>query len=246
MSTRTNIPQRLEDAYVKLDRHLDKHAPLEKGRWEDLRPEGVAANHLGGHKVNFLWDAVQRHVPHCRTVCEVGLNAGHSSVLWMEACPSAQAVLFDLPYKKWSQATFDFLRKQYVGRVTITEGNSLITIPDYLHQHPNTRCDVIAIDGSKEAAVRFQDFLNMEQFAHKDTLLLLDDASIERIQARTATRNEADFIGPLRMASHDLNDLYASLLTNNYLKFQGGCSLEGATFDRENSTISAFYTRLEG
>jgi hypothetical protein len=92
--------------------------------------------------------------------------------------------------------------------------------------------------------------LNLEQFAHEATLLLLDDASIEQIQARLATMNETrgsnDVIGSLRMASHDLNDLYASLLTSNYIRFQGGCSLPGAMLDRENSTISAFYTRFEG
>ncbi len=249
MSKRTSIPQRLEDVYLKLDGYLDQHAPLKNGKWQNLRPEGVAANHLGGKKVTFLWDAIKRHVPRCRTVCEVGLNAGHSSVLWMEACPEATAVLFDLPYKSWSQATFDFLRTHYEGRITITEGNSLVTIPEYLEKHPGTQCDIIAIDGSKEAAVRFHDFLNLEQYAHPATLLLLDDASIEQIQARLSTQDDTrgpnDFIGTLRMSSYDLNDLYASLLTNHYIWFQGGCSVSGAMHNHENSTISAFYSRLK-
>jgi len=131
MSTRTNIPERLENAYLILDEHLDQHAPLEQGKWQDFRVQGVAATALGGYKVNFLWNAIDTHVPQCRTVCEIGLNAGHSSVLWMESCPHANAVLFDMPYKDWSQPTFDFLRKEYAGRVTITEGNSLETVPEY-------------------------------------------------------------------------------------------------------------------
>jgi len=48
MSRRTNIPELLENAYLKLDKHLDKHARLKHGKWKDLRLEGVAAAKLGG------------------------------------------------------------------------------------------------------------------------------------------------------------------------------------------------------
>jgi hypothetical protein len=54
LSERTNIPQRLEDIYLKLDGYLNQHVPLKQGRWQDSRPQGVAASHLGGYKVNFF------------------------------------------------------------------------------------------------------------------------------------------------------------------------------------------------
>jgi len=238
MSNLTKIPEHLENAYLKLDDHLDENAPLKEGRWKDFRVQGVAANHLKGYKVNFLWNAIHRHVPQCRTVCEIGLNAGHSSVLWMEVCPDAKAVLFDLPYKEWSQATFDFLRKEYAGRITISEGNSIQTVPDYLREHPSTKCDVIAIDGSKDVGIRYQDFLNMEKYAHEHTLLLLDDASIERIQASLATFN----VTQLPSMALNVNDLYASMFRSNYLQIQGACSINSTLYDRENSTVSAFYS----
>jgi len=194
----------------------------------------------GGHKVNFLWNAIKTYVPQCQTVCEIGLNAGHLSVLWMESCPNAKAVLFDLPYKRWSQPTFDFLRTQYAGRVTVTEGSSLETVPAYLEKYPDTKCDVIAIDGSKDPSIRYQDFLNMQKYAHEGTLLLMDDASIERIQANLANSN----VTMTPSKTLDVNDLYASLVLNKYIKIQGACSLKGAIGEDGNSTISAFYTGL--
>lgn len=243
LSERTRIPQLLEDAYLKLDAHLDMHAPLKGRLWQEERPAGVAALRLEGMKVNFLWKAIHTHIPNCRTVCEVGLNAGHSSILWMQACPQANAVLFDMPYKKWSHPAFDFLRSEYEGRLEITEGNSLVSIPDYIQQHPNLQCDLVAIDGSKDPAVRLQDFLNLEKVSHRNTLLLLDDASIEMIKEDYISNKRDNLIEALH-TNGDLNGLYASLIVNRYIRLEGACSIPGATLKREDSTISAHYSNL--
>lgn len=250
-SNRTGIPVKLEKAYEKLDAYLDRHAPLQhRVKWKNSRPQGVAAIKLQGMKVNFLWNAIIKHVPNCRTVCEVGLNAGHSSILWMEACPNATAILFDMPYKKWSRPALDFLRTEYSTRVTITEGNSLKTIPEYASSHPDWRCDLIAIDGSKDPEIRFQDFLNFEDVAHDKTLFLLDDASIEIVQRdfkRLSQKENRNMTQELWEAQHpkvkatDLNGLYTALFGMDYLRINGACSYRGALSTRENSTISAFF-----
>ena len=239
LSPRTHIPRQLEDAYLVLDEHLDKHSPLSGRRWQDLRPEGVAAVYLDGVKVNFLYNAIQKHVPNCRTVCEVGINAGHSSVLWLTACPDATVILFDMPYKSWSQATYDFLRTTYGRRVEITEGDSLNTIPGFIERHPDWQCDVIAIDGSKDPAVRYQDLEHFKQVAHAQTLLLLDDASFEVMTAHPQ-RN----LTLAMQTTGQLNELYSALFLNGYLQFEDACSMSTTRNVHENSTISAHFNLL--
>jgi len=80
----------------------------------------------------------------------------------------------------------------------------------------------------------------MQKYAHEHTLLLLDDASIEVIRAKLESTNGTTEIPSMAI---DLNDLYASMVLNRYLKIQGACSLKGTLHDRENSTISAYYSR---
>ena len=43
--------------------------------------------------MNLLHRVMREH-PHPRTVCEVGVNAGHSSAIWLTARPDMETVVY--------------------------------------------------------------------------------------------------------------------------------------------------------
>lgn len=96
----------------------------------------------GQAKTRFLYEGVCRLAQQGRanTICEVGFNAGLSSLLLLEAAPTAHVVSFDLGDMPWSGYAANALREAYPPRRFggAIFGPSAHTIPKF-----DGKCDVM-------------------------------------------------------------------------------------------------------
>eukprot|EP00322_Chrysochromulina_rotalis_P007653 CAMPEP_0115844472 /NCGR_PEP_ID=MMETSP0287-20121206/8845_1 /TAXON_ID=412157 /ORGANISM="Chrysochromulina rotalis, Strain UIO044" /LENGTH=277 /DNA_ID=CAMNT_0003298197 /DNA_START=93 /DNA_END=926 /DNA_ORIENTATION=+ len=114
------------------------------------------------------------------TICEVGFNAGHSAVIWLEATQN-RLVEFDLMNLNYSSASRLFIESKYPGRVTFHPGPSRITMPEHaerVRQHAAPPCDLWLVDGDHGKHAE-HDFLNAILAARAGTVIIADDANIE-------------------------------------------------------------------
>ena len=91
-----------------------------------------------------------------RVACEVGFNAGHSAVVWLEGLET-QLKTFDLFKLPYSNASRHWIDEQYPGRVAFYKGDSAETVPRYVARVDaglEPRCDVWFVDGLHSKAGR--------------------------------------------------------------------------------------------
>jgi mannosyltransferase OCH1-like enzyme len=105
-------------------------------------------------------------------ILEVGFNAGHSALLYLISNPYSKIHFFDLGEHQYSRLCFEYLNTQFPGRLSVTWGDSTLTIPIY---HPASVFDFIHIDGGHSRYVAESDFYNCQHFANEYTYLIIDD-----------------------------------------------------------------------
>jgi len=119
-----------------------------------------------------------------KTICEVGFNTGHSALLWLWANRKSDIISFDLGQHAAVQVGFEFLSARFPGRLDLVRGNSSETVPEYSkacrhHQHcPQSRCDIVYIDGGHQHDQPWIDLTNMRRLSHENTIVLMDDTTI--------------------------------------------------------------------
>ena len=109
-----------------------------------------------------------------RTVCEIGFNAGHSSLLWLEANPKSIVYSFDINHWKYTEPMVNYMKKTYPGRLNSCFGDSTVTVP-YVAEQTNIKCDIAVIDGGHFDLVPLLDIINMRLMSHNETLVFVDD-----------------------------------------------------------------------
>lgn len=184
----------LEERLRSLDSTLDhaiRTVDGDLGIWggrplAQTRPNGLFMHSYGGRKARAIWDEVSMETGHqYRTFCEIGVNLGHSAVMWLEAHPEACVYLWDLPdeicYERYMCVAFNYLKYIYKDRVVITQGDHLKNIMGFARKYPGVKCDVIAIDGPKDYHGRKFDLDAFYSLSHNGTLLLLDDSAPEEV-----------------------------------------------------------------
>jgi hypothetical protein len=89
-------------------------------------------------------------LPCIKTICEIGFNAGHSTIGWLVNNPNAQVLMFDLWGHNYADTAEAFIRNQshlHPDRMRIIKGSSTATVPVFHHANPGFHCDIISIDG---------------------------------------------------------------------------------------------------
>lgn len=104
-------------------------------------------------------------------ILEIGFNAGHSALLYLLANPYSKIHFFDLGEHQYSQMCFDYLNEKFPERLSVTWGDSTVTIPQY----PPTLFDFIHIDGGHTRFIAESDFHNCRNLAKSHALLMIDD-----------------------------------------------------------------------
>lgn len=108
-------------------------------------------------------------------ILEVGFNAGHSNLLFLQANPKAEILNFDLMGHKYSYPCYEYLKSKY--NISLIQGNSMKT----LLEKDREVFDLIHIDGGHNKKVVFSDLVNCKKFAHKKTIMIFDDTNWETI-----------------------------------------------------------------
>ncbi len=123
--------------------------------------------------------------PFVRTVCETGFNAGHSTFTWLASNPAVHVYSFDIGEHHYSRPLAQLLSTMFPGRLTMTWGDSLQTLPEFRKSNPDVRCDLIIVDGGHTKAIAQADMDNFRQMANKTNVIVLDDYPIRSKSKRT-------------------------------------------------------------
>jgi predicted O-methyltransferase YrrM len=112
-----------------------------------------------------------------KNILEIGFNAGHSADLFLNNNSVCNVISFDIGHHSYVKIAKEFIDKTYPNRHKLILGDSTKTIPEY----DNTvKYDLIFIDGGHTYDIARSDLLNCKRFAHKDTIVLMDDTIYTR------------------------------------------------------------------
>jgi predicted O-methyltransferase YrrM len=127
-------------------------------------------------------DVLAEH-PEIERVVEIGLNAGHSADIILRNCDNlTHFISFDINKHRYTPAAIDYFSRFYPNVFRCIEGSSLVKVPEFVANHPDTTVDLIYIDGSHEYDDVIKDIVNCQPLAHRDTLLWIDDYNGESVR----------------------------------------------------------------
>ena len=132
-----------------------------------------------GVKTSFIYQRVCElaRAGRVKKVCEVGFNAGLSSLLFLEAAPDARVLSFDLGDMPWSRYADRILHSAYPTRFPgVIFGDSAKTISARNRLRP-LHCDVVLIDGSKTYDGRLSSIVDMRNASRTGAAVFLDEIS---------------------------------------------------------------------
>ena len=111
--------------------------------------------------------------PSIKRVMEIGFNGGHSAELFLSSNPNVELVSFDIGHHDYLKHGKEFIDKKFPNRHTLIIGNSLHSVPEY--SNTEKTFDVIFIDGGHDYPIAYGDIVNCKNFAHIDTIVIMDD-----------------------------------------------------------------------
>lgn len=150
------------------------------------------------------------------TFAEIGVNGGHSLLLAKSANPALKCIGIDICQQidpSWARVdvyvpvAMKWLRKRFPGDFRFLVGDSRLEAPRLAVEHPETRLDVLHVDGAKDTYLR--DVLNLLPLMHRDTLVVVDDSNLGEV--RTAIR---------QMVATKLFELHADFPPETSEKYQ--------------------------
>ena len=170
--------------------------------------ESMEGNCIYLHKKNFIFaenrvilrNNLFKLAKYCNNILEIGFNAGHSNMIFLQINPNLEILNFDICSHKYTKKCHDYLSKKY--NTKLIEGDSLKTIPDYL---VTKTYSLIHIDGGHGEINAFHDVVNCKKFATKDTLLVVDDTNFPQISGILMYLMRMDFIKEAKYRQYDLN-----------------------------------------
>jgi predicted O-methyltransferase YrrM len=107
-----------------------------------------------------------------KNILEIGFNAGHSADTFLISNSNCNLVSFDIGEHSYVKIAKEYIDKTYSNRHTLILGDSTKTIPKY---ETDIKFDLIFIDGGHSYEVAHADLMNCKRFAHKDTIVIMDD-----------------------------------------------------------------------
>lgn len=131
-------------------RYLEAASQLERYLTEKGYPSSEVGTHTIFHhpyKAQFLRNLFTSSAPP-RNFCEIGFNAGHTSLLFLSTVPHGVVYAFDHGLARYTIAAHDFIDDAYPERLVFLFGDTVVTIPQLRQYFPDTQCDVVYIDGS--------------------------------------------------------------------------------------------------
>jgi len=175
-----DLPQfSASDYYNAIERKfdlLDSWTRRSHENYRDRKWSMASISRYAGVKTRFIFETLTAaFAPSASvTVCELGFNAGHSSLLFLETLPNARIVSFDLGETSLEQENKDLLKSVYGARFEYVQGDSADTMPRFVGK---LLCDVAFADGYKSFAKRYGDMQSFRKLSRKGALAFLDEVS---------------------------------------------------------------------
>ncbi|CAK9061779.1 Tubulin epsilon chain (Epsilon-tubulin) [Durusdinium trenchii] len=140
-----------------------------------------------------------------KTVCEVGFNAGHSALRWLLRT-KAQVYSFDLGDHPYARPAAMWLSNRFPGRLNMTWGDSLATVPEFHRHNPDVKCELIFIDGGHSYDVAIRDLKNFAALANlKNNRVLLDDTFLDDVRRAWDEMMEMGYVEELQSYSGEIS-----------------------------------------
>jgi len=120
-----------------------------------------------------------------KKVCEIGLNAGHSAILFqLAASPTAQFTYFDLCEHVYAEHAFAYLQRHFPhATLRLEKGDSRITIPRHIALNPDEKgtYDLVHVDGGHTYPCFISDVECGMQLAKVGGIVVIDDTQVDFI-----------------------------------------------------------------
>lgn len=106
-------------------------------------------------------------------IIEIGFNAGFSTLLMLLTVPDIKVTCVDICEHSYTVPCFNWISKQFPGRVELIRGNSMEVLPHLINE--NKKYDLIHIDGGHSVDVFFHDIQNSIKLSKNNTIFVVDD-----------------------------------------------------------------------
>jgi predicted O-methyltransferase YrrM len=118
-----------------------------------------------------------------RTYLEIGVRRGRSMGIVAALCPDCDLVGFDLwvaDYAGMANPGPDFVSREmqrvgHRGKLQLISGDSHVTVPRYIEQHPDRYFDLVTVDGDHSRKGARQDLLTVIPRINLGGILVFDD-----------------------------------------------------------------------
>lgn len=113
--------------------------------------------------------------PGIKNICQIGLHAGHATVLFLIAAPATTVYTFDPLKLAYSERTISNIRRIFPKRFRYIMGTPADTLPWFKGQ--KVQCDIASVDGNATAALT--DFVNAIKISRVGGLLMANEMSTD-------------------------------------------------------------------
>lgn len=143
-----------------------------QGHWGSVNPERMGCAIMVMKLIN------------AKNYMEIGVNIGHSLHYILQSVPTIKRVLaFDLcdqdTHKAWEILSDLYINGSNNIKMDLVCGNTLETLKK---NNSGEVFDVIHIDGGHSFEVCYSDIVKSRKFAHKNTIIIIDDAGAQNEQ----------------------------------------------------------------
>jgi hypothetical protein len=137
---------------------------------------------LYNKQLNLFWCGKQAPAK----ICEIGFNAGHSSMLMLlgNDSPSLDFTIFDIGEHKYTAPCLSYMMSLYPQvKFEYVQGDSTITMPRWINSNQLNlgTYDVVHIDGGHTEHCIFNDMKNVNLLVKKDGIVIIDDTQVKHI-----------------------------------------------------------------
>lgn len=121
---------------------------------------------------------IQRLCKGKKKIVEIGVNACHSLILMLLENPTADYLLFDLNYHRYTEPTISYVKKAFPqANINIIYGDSTQTITKYIVDNAGelNTYDLIHLDGGHTEDIFSIDYNNSKRLIKRDGIVIFDD-----------------------------------------------------------------------
>ena len=122
-----------------------------------------------------------------KNICEIGFNAGHSSLLLLlgNTSETVNITIFDINTHTYVNECYSYIRNMFPHvNFEFIEGDSTISIPEWISTTKKYEFfDIIHVDGGHQPEVIENDFANSIKMLKKGGIIIIDDVQKDHINS---------------------------------------------------------------